>query len=74
MPHTSGLVYYNSWQRNPGPPGNDGLDASGLLAAQVEDEDEGEDIDEDEEPHDEDINHIIDNQNIIDNQVGLFTH
>ena len=54
--------FHDFWQkRNPGPSGNDDLDASGLLAAQIEDKDK----DEDEEPHDE---------NIIDDQVGFFTH
>ena len=64
MPRTSGSVYDFWDKRNPGPSGEDDLNASELLAAQVED---SEEEDGDEEPNDVDIL-------ILDDQVGFFTH
>jgi hypothetical protein len=61
IPRTSGLVYDFREKQNFDPSGSgDDLDASESLAAQVEDEEDGN-----EEPNDVDI---------IDDQVSFFTH
>ena len=59
MSHTFAPIYDVQQKQNPGPSGNNDLDARELFPAQVDDKDK----DDNEEPH-----HV----DVVDNQVGFY--